>query len=124
MVSKNGAYTGGLITTRSPGSVATSSTSKMPHITSGTTNIRAGSSSCRQRRAAKAAYASANPSHVTYPVSPRSTSSANAARMGSARRTSISATHNGSTSGSLNRHLTLRRCLSSSRVSSNTTDRR
>jgi len=95
----------------------------MPRMTSGTTNIRPGSSSCRQRRAAKAAYASDNPSHVTYPVSLRSTISANASRMGSARRTSISATHNGSTSGSFNRHFTLRRRLSSSTVRSNTTRR-
>ena len=96
----------------------------MPRITSGTTNIRPGSSSCCQRRAAKAAYASGSPSHVTYPVSLRSTSSANASRIGSASRTSISATHNGNTSGSLNRHLTLRRRLSSSRVRSNITRRR
>ena len=85
MCSKNGGYTGVLITTPSPGSVASASIASTPAITSGTRCTRPGSTAQPCLAAANAANVSPRPSGVAYPQSLRSTAARSAASTGSAR---------------------------------------
>ena len=97
--SKNGGYTGGLITTASPGRVAARSSSTTPTPTSVTAVTAAGSRSQFQRRAANPAMARPRSGTAcAYPASDRCTASRSTSATGGASAKSISATVSGSTS--------------------------
>ena len=85
MWAKNGGYTGVLMITPSPGSVASGRMASTPAITSGTRCTRLGSTAQPCLAAANAANVSPRPSGVAYPQSLRSTAARNAASTGSAR---------------------------------------
>ena len=85
MCSKNGGYTGVLITTPSPGSVASRRMASTLAITSGTRWTRPGSTVQPCLAAANLANVSPRPSGVAYPQSLRSMAPRSAARTGSAR---------------------------------------
>ena len=95
---KNGAYTGGLITTPAPGGVSAVIISEIPVITSGIAKIRAGSGFQPSRLAAKPANASPSRPMCPYPASLAAIAVATASMTGPARSKSISATNDGSTS--------------------------
>ena len=84
MCSKNGGYTGVLMTTPSPGSVARSSSASTPAITSGTRCTRPGSTVQSCLAWANAANVSPMPASAAYPQSLSSTASRSAASTGSA----------------------------------------
>ena len=85
MCSKNGGYTGVLITTPSPGSVASRRMASTPAITSGTRWTRPGSTVQPCLAAANLANVSPRPAGVAYPQSLRSMAARSAASTGSAR---------------------------------------
>ena len=85
MCSKNGGYTGVLMTTPSPGSVVSSRTASTPAMTSGTRCTRPGSTAQSCRAAANRANASPSPEAIAYPQSDRSMADRSAASTGSAR---------------------------------------
>ena len=98
-----------MTTTPAPGGVSSASTSEIPRSASGTTIMWPGSGDHPMVRRANPANASRSRPGWAYPVSPRAIAAPSAAATGSARATSISAIHSGSTSGSYWRHFTLRR---------------
>ena len=85
MCLKNGGYTGGLMTTPSPGSVASATIASKPAITSGIRCTMPGSTAQSCLAAANAANVSPIPSSAAYPQSLRSTAARSAASTGSAR---------------------------------------
>ena len=85
MCSKNGGYTGVLITTPSPGSVASPRMTSTPAITSGTKWTRPGSTVHPCLASANLANVSPRPVGVAYPQSLRSMAARSAASTGSAR---------------------------------------
>lgn len=85
MASKNGGYTGGVITTPAPGVTARRSSSITPTITSGTGYTAPGSTFHSWRSAAKPAYASPIPCRgCEYPVSEAATAADSAVAIGRA----------------------------------------
>ena len=85
MCLKNGGYTGVLMTTPSPGSVASARMASKPAITSGTRCTRPGSTVHPCLAAANAANVSPMSGRAAYPQSPRSSAVRSAATTGSAR---------------------------------------
>ena len=97
--SKNGGYTGGLITTASPGPQHARSSPTQPVLTSVTAVTEPGST--RQPHRAAANPATASPSSgtgIAYPVSDRLTASRNTSAIGSATGKSVSEMVSGRTS--------------------------
>ena len=84
MCLKNGGYTGVLMTTPSPGSVARFSSASKPAITSGTRCTMPGSTVHPCRNAANSANVAPMPASAGYPQSLRSIASRSAASTGSA----------------------------------------
>lgn len=98
--SQNGGYTGGMMTTWSPGSMIRRSISTAATDTSVVVRTRSGSTRQAHRLSAKSAKASGSARPwPTYPVSPLVTAATRASRTGSASIESISATNIGRTSG-------------------------
>ena len=85
MCSKNGGYTGGLITTPSPCAVTIRSSQSTPAITSGSSRTRSAATAHPCRAAANDANASPSPAAFAYPRSCRSAAARTAAATGGAR---------------------------------------